>query len=383
MNLQTKSPHTDRVVKWGRWETGPPPSKTSAVTQAAHPSNAPIGHSEPPVPQARPAGLSMPLPAAFQGIIAEHLTHLESLLDSILATIMIIQSVNTAPTLSISSHAQDALKLIHTLIPLAHTPNDTNTPAPQQHKPAHKATASKLYAQAAHTTCPLPAGQLTCTRTSPRNPHPTQHSPYHLIVHWAGHPIPSTSFALDQFVRDLDTAVSDGGFRRLGTSRREHLSRIAGANVTKTGNLVIHTRAPFTATQLREYSEEIKYLAGEIPGFDPPVTCTPELELDVPWYGIVIHGLPAVSLLAAYEGDRGDNGEALGLWEALEKETGIPQADIRDVRVLCCDEEQGKRKHLSSSNVGEPFDLRPPLSEWRLSPEHSVCHDTALAGNPQ
>jgi hypothetical protein len=135
---------------------------------------------------------------------------------------------------------------------------------------------------------------------------------------WAGHPIPSTSIALDQFVRDLDMLVWGG--RRHGTSRREHLSRIAGANVTKTGNLVIHTTAPFTATQLREYSEEIKYSASAIPGFDPPVTCTPELELDIPWHGIVIHGLPAVSLLAAYEGDQGDDGEALGLWEALEKE---------------------------------------------------------------
>jgi len=105
--------------------------------------------------------------------------------------------------------------------------------------------------------------------------------------------------------------------------------------------------APFTATQLRQYGKDIKGLAATIPGFDPPVTCTPALKLDIPWHGIVIHDLPAVSLIAALEGNQGDDGEALGLWEALEKETGIPQADIRDIRVLCHDEEQEKQEHLS------------------------------------
>jgi len=46
----------------------------------------PIGHSDPPIPQARPSGLPTPLPAALAGVVTDHLTHLESLLDSILAT---------------------------------------------------------------------------------------------------------------------------------------------------------------------------------------------------------------------------------------------------------------------------------------------------------
>src|SRR6266446_1940628 len=60
MNLQTKSPHTDHVVKRGRRETGPPPSSASAATQAVHLSNAPMGHSDPHTPQARPSGFSTP-----------------------------------------------------------------------------------------------------------------------------------------------------------------------------------------------------------------------------------------------------------------------------------------------------------------------------------
>jgi hypothetical protein len=84
-----------------------------------------------------------------------------------------------------------------------------------------------------------------------------------------------------------------------------------------------------------------------IPGFDPPPPCSPILELDVLWHNIVMHDLPAASLLAAFEGDRGEDGEALGVWEALEKEAGIPQEHIQDVRMLCRDEDQGNRDHLS------------------------------------
>jgi hypothetical protein len=276
---------------------------------------------------------------------ADHLKHLESLVDSVLATVVIIQAATSQPVV-LSPHTRRALELLNKFV----APNSATTCSASQPKTRGPTTPS--YAQATKRTHSTPTVENTIklslatrTRTSPKTLRPTRHSPHRLIVRWAGHPIPSTSIALDQFVRDLDMLVWGG--RRHGTSRREHLSRITGANITKTGNLVIHTTAPFTATQLREYSKEIKYSASAIPGFDPPVTCTPELELDIPWHGIVIHGLPAVSLLAAYEGDQGDNGEALGLWEALEKETGIPQADIKDIRILCRDEEQGKRERLS------------------------------------
>ena len=161
-------------------------------------------------------------------------------------------------------------------------------------------------------------------------------------MRWPGHPIPTSSIALDSFVRRLDNSISGIVWR--GTNLQ---SRIAGANITKSGNLVIHTSAPFTAAQLREHQKDIKECSDSIPGFEPPSSCFPEFELDVPWHGIVLHDLPAASLLAAYEGDRGDDEDALGLWEALEKEAGIPQDRIRDVRILCRDEDQENREHLS------------------------------------
>ena len=340
--LQTKSPHTDRVVKRGRLHD----PDALAATQAAHPSDALLGHPASANPPARSRSPTLPLPTP-DGVVADHLKHLETLLDSVLATVVIIQSVSTMPTVSVSSHAQEALKLLHTLVPMAHPPPTASTSALSQSEPLQEAPNRKSYAQATQPARPSPAGQLPRVYSNTKgNPsRPTQqprHSPYRLIACWPGHPIPTSSIALDRFVQHLDTAISGNALR--GTNFQ---SRIASANVTKSGNLVIHTAAPFTAAQLQEHRNDIKSCSNVIPDFEPPPSCAPVLELDVPWHGIVVHDLPAVSLLAVFEGDRGDDGESLRIWEALEKEAGIPQEHIRDVRMLCRYEDQENRDHLS------------------------------------
>jgi hypothetical protein len=80
---------------------------------------------------------------------------------------------------------------------------------------------------------------------------------------------------------------------------RPHTRRIAAANVTRSGNLVIHTKAPYTAAQLKLHTQDIHNNAKAIPGFSPPDDA-PLVELDVPWHGLVIHGLPTLSLRDAY-----------------------------------------------------------------------------------
>ena len=345
----TKSPETQRVLKRARFTSPGPEAHVDApfLVSTTPPLSLFLSTQQPPTLRTpeETAPPTLPPPAMSCDVPADYLRHLESLVDSVLATVVIIQAATSQPVV-LSPHMQRALELLNKFV----APNSATTRSASQPKTWGPTTPS--YAQATTRTHSTPTVEKTIrlslathTRTSPKTLCLTRHSPHRLIVCWAGHPIPSTSIALDQFVQDLDMLVC-GGLRH-GSSRREHPSRITGANITKTGNLVIHTTAPFTATQLWQYREEIKQSASAIPGFDPPVTCTPELELDIPWHGIVIHGLPAVSLLAAYEGDRGDDGEALRLWEALERETGIPQADIRDIQVLCRDEEQGKQERLS------------------------------------
>jgi len=342
-NQQTKLPHTDRVVKQG-CIFGLKHPRAMAATQAAHPSDAPAGHPASVNPQARPRSPTPPLPTALKGVVADHLKHLETLLDSILATVVIIQSVSTMPTVSVSSHAQEALRLLHSLVPTAQPPTTASSPAPSRNEPVWKTPTCKSYAQATQPARLPPASQPPHAhpnlKGTPSNP--TRHSPYCLIIRWPGHPISASSIALDSFVRHLDLAIS--GPAHHGTNFQR---RIAAANITKSGNLVIHTTAPFTAAQLQGYGSDIKRCSNQIPDFDPPSSCTPELELDVPWHSIVVHDLPAASLIAAYEGDQGNDGEALGIWEALEKEAGIPQEQIRDVQMLCRDEDQENQECLS------------------------------------
>ena len=93
------------------------------------------------------------------------------------------------------------------------------------------------------------------------------------------------------------------------------------ANVTCSGNLVIHMKAPFTAAQLKLHIQDIHDNAKAIPGFLPPDDA-PLAELDVPWHGLVIHGLLTLSLHNAYYSGEAYNDD-MNIWDLLEEETGI------------------------------------------------------------
>ena len=85
--------------------TEPQHSEASAMTLAAHLSNMPMSCTDSSTSQARPLDFPVPLPAVLADVVADHMMHLESLLDLILAMIIIIQSVSTTSTFLISSHA--------------------------------------------------------------------------------------------------------------------------------------------------------------------------------------------------------------------------------------------------------------------------------------
>jgi hypothetical protein len=125
VQLQMKSPHTDHVVKRGCLHDPDAP----AATQAAHSSDALLNHSAPANPQVRSHSPTPPLPTALDGVAADHLKHLKILLDSVLATIVIIQSVSTSSTVSVSPHAQEAFKLLHTLVPMIYSLPTASTSA--------------------------------------------------------------------------------------------------------------------------------------------------------------------------------------------------------------------------------------------------------------
>ncbi|KAF8954927.1 hypothetical protein BDZ97DRAFT_1862202, partial [Flammula alnicola] len=339
VSLHTKSPHTKRVVKRGR------------TTNHSLRSDTPPSSTPPGLPggslHAEALASTQPPPPASHDVAGTQLDRLESLLDSVLATLTIIQASSTMPVV-LSMHSRDALYVLNKMLHLDQ-PLTATAPAPQPVLTRSEDRTPKSYAQAAkqspaackaaHTSKPSPASQPPHTRVrlKPSGSRAPRHSPHRLIVRWPGHPVPQSSKSMQNFIdyieKQLDNPVS-----------------IAGANVTRSGNIVIHTKAPHTATQLRDtlLHDEAKPLRraakfNHIPDFSAPSEVIPHLELDVPWHGVVLHDLPATTLLAAYAGAEGVE----SIWDALETETGLMETDIRDLRVLCRDDEAEGKQAIS------------------------------------
>jgi hypothetical protein len=348
----TKSPQSQRVVKRARFTSPGPETHVDAPFLAPTASPLPPLTHQPPTARspAEAPPSTLPLSATSCDVPADQLEHLESLVDSMLATVAVIQAASTQPVV-FSPHTLKALSLLNMLV--------APTPATTRPVPQSKFTGPTMlsYAQAAKgspTTHPVehsvrpsgpsPAGrQPSCKRAQPRPPQQPRHSAYRLIVRWPGHPVPRSSNSLQDFISRLKKRV--GGTYRINIGAELEL---AGANVTRSGNVVIHTKAPHTASQLL-YAiqlagfEDIAYAGQAIPDFDCPDDILPEVELDVPWHGVVIHDIPAGPLLGSYRG-----AEALEhLWDVVPDQTGLPARDIRDLHVLCRGEELEKRDQLS------------------------------------
>jgi len=85
-------------------------------------------------------------------------------------------------------------------------------------------------------------------------------------------------------------------------------------------------------------------LAGkEIPHFPCPTDHTPVVDLDIPWHGVVVHDIPAQPLMESYRGV--DDTESL--LDVVKEQLGLAGNDIRDIRVLCREEEMEKKDRLS------------------------------------
>jgi hypothetical protein len=119
-------------------------------------------------------------------------------------------------------------------------------------------------------------------------------------------------------------------------------------NITKSGNVVIHTKAPHTASQVLQViqlndSHDVALAGKEIPGFSCPMEYTPSVELDVPWHGVVIHDIPAQPLIESYQGDE----DTESLWDVVKEQTGLSGNDIQDLWILCRDEDMEMKECLS------------------------------------
>ena len=139
----------------------------------------------------------------------------------------------------------------------------------------------------------------------------------------------SKAFIPTQFVEDLNLRLSKSVFMS---------PKIASANLTRPDSIVIHTSAPFTTAQLLFKESVIQASLKSIKWKGDLLKLLPDL--DVSWHGVVVHGIPAVPLQGAWSGND------LDIWENLLQDNRILAA-VKDVRVLCQDEETESKEQLS------------------------------------
>lgn len=202
----TKSPQTQRVVKRARFTSPGPETHVDAPFLAPSVSPLPPSTHQPPSarsPAEAPPSTS-PLSATSCDVPADQLEHLESLVDSMLTTVAVIQAASTQPVV-FSPHTLKALSLLNTLV----APTPATTRSVPQSKFMGPTTLS--YAQAAKgspTTHPVehsvrpsgpsPVGHQPSRKCAqPRLPQQPRHSAYCLIVRW---PVPRSSNSLQDFI---------------------------------------------------------------------------------------------------------------------------------------------------------------------------------------
>lgn len=127
----TTSPLSQRVNNWARFTTPDPDAHVDAPSRAST--------TLPPSPPQRqqphhgpPNEAPLPLPTMSYDVTAEQLKHLETLVDSVLATVAIIQAASHQPV-AFSAHTQEALKLLNKLVvpATAASSSTTTCPAPR------------------------------------------------------------------------------------------------------------------------------------------------------------------------------------------------------------------------------------------------------------
>ncbi|KAJ7169295.1 hypothetical protein C8R43DRAFT_1121175 [Mycena crocata] len=328
----TRSPSTRRPIQKRR---GNATEGQHLAQQMAAPAIVPLAYQALHVP-------TLPTPPAatvsHEDPLAPHLAHLESLLDSALATVAILADCATTRP-QYSAHTQEALRVLlkHIALPT------TIVSAP----PAAAATIAPTYAEATSASrkrpdkrgpAPTrPSNHVTKSDSQPvSRPTRSTPSPYRLTLRFTIPPEPEERASPDLLTQNLCMLTSTLDFR----------DRVAGVNWTHNGNLVIHTRAPYTALQLRDTFVGDDRLACTVgaacrPGSLGENPFGGELELDTPWTRVVLHGVPAGDVNRYLDGSS-------ALWDALDR-TGVCRQEVKAIRVLCPEEELTERDSFALS----------------------------------
>ena len=278
----TKSPHTRRVVKRGR-ATSPTTTPRMPMSPTLFTFNQEEPSAEPP--PAPPSSKAVTRPTASDDIL-----YLECLLDSVLATAVIIRTTSPQTSL-LTAHSRSVLSAIQAMVsPVKPTTSPVQTAAPQK----SYAQAATMPARSNHppvSTPQAPPAGPQKRKTKPVPPIKTHHSPQKLILRWDT-PLKVSPEHLLELVESTQKCIRFGHCEQ----------RVAAANIGSAGCLILHARHPFTARELLPDIDEIlESLARITAGLDMDNMGQPDVLLDVPWHSVVIHDVPASMAAASLE----------------------------------------------------------------------------------
>ncbi|KAJ7455760.1 hypothetical protein FB451DRAFT_1515423 [Mycena latifolia] len=232
-----------------------------------------------------------------------------------------------------------------TLPTTADTITKTSTPLPAA--PVEAATTKPTYSSAAKAAIPPPA------MGSPATKPPTKKPPQKPRLPDKAPPPPTTSRSAPQrlILRFANSSVikSVSDPQRLRDSLNDALkgaSRLRGVNLSRGGNLVLHTQAPYTAVQLREHEQTIWGVVR--PYFTLGERDRPRFHLDKPWQRVVVHRVPVTT-----------SSTSRSLVEELRwSNDGIGAlADVMGVRDLCSLDGLQKRREGLRQGVPQETSL--------------------------
>ncbi|KAJ7436366.1 hypothetical protein B0H11DRAFT_2294901 [Mycena galericulata] len=331
-----KSPHTGRVLK--RTRTGPPLVPITYAEATEPLLSFPADFDEEPVkePLPPPVVTSEEALTALQDELLGCLRSVYPLLDQLDA--LLHPDASYPPWLA--HHTRQIHDRVREDSVVAPAPAPTTyasvtaphvTTADSHPRPAPPPVTKSTRPDRPSAPCPasLPTKASKQQKASPTPRRDAHHSHHRLILRWTTSPPPINQCAP---VMALATVLGDA------TLEHRSSSHIRGVNWTGSGNLVIHTRAPYTASQLAAVhgAAVIEIVRRECGQFLGPAV----LESDTPWIPVVVHGIPARALVDSLKSDQED------FWTALEG-TGNGPAEVKAIRVLCRDEDLEVREALS------------------------------------
>jgi hypothetical protein len=347
LSLTTISPKSGRTTKRGRATSSKQPARpdtppTPTPTPRDEPQRAEspsVSHSsylgtfdfnfEPVEQPLTPVADVFDAPGDSSGTISgsseANLKLLESLLGSALAIMPLLTSTQTPYTDPI----REAVRLLTEFVQDGSTDAALNTTLP----PPATTDQRFTYAQATKQPAshPRPAHKNKARRTaapstSNADNHPINPPTHRLLLRWP------TSVTVPKGV--TPRTIVDMVNTHLPV-RSQQPVRVVAANWSRNGSLILHTQAPSTAGQLKAHATAFLSPLSELLQRQD----RPEPELDVPWTGVVVHDVPGDQLLSDIA--RGKQYEEVG------DSMGAERSQLKDVRVLCRQEEFNARTTFS------------------------------------